>query len=166
MTKHILTQDELKSQLHYDPITGIFTRLTKAGSAMIGDVAGYMQDGYIKIRVGKKRQNLAHRLAWFYVHGFWPKKFIDHKNGIRDDNRLVNLREATKSQNQQNIKKANADNLSTGLLGASLHKPSGKYSSRISINGKNVNLGMFATAEEAHQNYLTTKRKHHEFCTI
>lgn len=56
-----------------------------------------------------------HRLAWFYVHGRWPTADIDHINGNRDDNRLCNLREATRQQNIQNSKRR-SDNRS-GIKG-------------------------------------------------
>ncbi len=91
----MLTQAELKAVLHYDPETGIFTRYghNKCGSKTY--------QGYIGIGI-KRKTYYAHRLAWLYMTGVWPSKEIDHKNRIRDDNRWVNLREATRSMQSRN----------------------------------------------------------------
>jgi hypothetical protein len=92
----MLTQTKLKEILHYDPITGKFTRYgnySKCGSKSY--------QGYILIGIGSKTY-YAHRLAWLYVTGEWPSKEIDHKNRIRDDNRWENLREADRSLQNRN----------------------------------------------------------------
>jgi hypothetical protein len=128
-----------------------------------GDVAGTVNNnGYRLIRVGDGRYR-AHRLAWLYTHGAWPTGEIDHINGIRDDNRLANLRDVTVSVNQQNRKRA-ASNGSTGLLGVSTAKA--RYRAAIALNGRTTYLGSFDTAEEAHAAYVTAKRELHEGCTL
>lgn len=112
----MLTQAKLKELLEYDPISGVFRRKINIGGAKIGDIAGTDNgDGYMKIRVAGKSYK-AHRLAWLYVMGRWPKNDIDHINGVRCDNRIINLREATRAENKQNTRKANSNNR-TGLLG-------------------------------------------------
>ncbi len=71
-----LTQEELHADLNYDPETGVFTRRFSRGRA--GEEAGTVNgSGYREIRVRTQRY-LAHRLAWFYVYGTWPKEQIDH----------------------------------------------------------------------------------------
>jgi hypothetical protein len=70
------------------------------------------------------------------------------------------------SGNMQNQCKARKDNKSTGLLGATFHKASGKYNAQIFVQGKNKHLGLFDTAEEAHTSYVEAKRKFHSTCTI
>jgi hypothetical protein len=99
-----LTQERLKELLHYDPETGIFTNLTqRGGHAKKGAVAGTKNSiGYVCIRIDYD-QYRAHRLAWLYVYGEFPEKFIDHMNEIRDDNRIINLRLATHQENLHNI---------------------------------------------------------------
>jgi hypothetical protein len=58
--------------------------------------------GYYTAKINGKSY-LVHRLAWLYVHGEFPKQDIDHKNRIRNDNRLCNLRSVSRTDNCQNI---------------------------------------------------------------
>ena len=103
MASPSLTQSQLKELLHYDPDTGIFTNLvTRNGRALIGDQAGYLRPtGYVIITLNYKRYR-AHRLAWLYMYGVWPKDQLDHINRVSHDNRIANLREVSNSENQQN----------------------------------------------------------------
>lgn len=98
-----LTQDQIKRILSYNPETGDFTWLERISiRIMPGRKAGSVNAvGYVSIGI-YGRDYLGHRLAWVYVHGRWPPNDIDHINGVRHDNRLCNLREATRSQNHQN----------------------------------------------------------------
>lgn len=108
---------------------------------------------------------LEHRLAWLYVTGTWPSDQIDHVNGIRDDNRIFNLREATGPENNGNQRQARSDN-KTGLLGVYWDKQHKKFSAKIMFSGKHKYLGYFPTAEEAHAAYIKAKRELHSHCTI
>lgn len=156
-----LTQSRLKELLHYDPETGVFVWRIPRGSAKTGDVAGCPHpEGYRKIMIDRKIY-LAHRLAWLYVHGAWPKDEIDHRNGVRADNRFTNLREATRAENGQNLK-IRADNTS-GFIGVSWYKPARKWQAHINLAGRNKNLGCFDTPEAAHAAYLAAKAEHHTF---
>lgn len=159
----MISQQQLKEQLHYDPESGKFTRLVAASNNVrVGDVAGQKYDGYVRIQVLGVRR-MAHCLAWFYMTGNYPTGEIDHRNGIRDDNRWGNLREGDHFINQQNIRRARSTS-TTGKLGVSRKK--NKFQSSIRVNGKKMHLGTFATADLAHQAYLSAKRKYHEGCTI
>ena len=109
---------------------------------------------------------LAHRLAWLYVYGVWPVGQVDHINHNRADNMIKNIRDTTSFGNQQNQIKANVRNKSTGLLGTSFHKGTGKYQAKIVCNGKQIYIGIFETAKEAHKAYLKTKRKLHTTNTL
>ena len=155
-----LSQSRLRSLLHYDPSTGVFTwKVAPTKSVKPGSVAGSKHgDGYIQMKVATK-SCMAHRLAWFYIYGVWPREQIDHINGDRADNRLCNLREATNAENSQNIK-ARTNN-TTGYLGVTLYKS--KYKAQIKVEGTNVHLGYYATPEQAHQAYLAAKAKLHKF---
>lgn len=162
----MLTQATLKEVLHYNPITGLLTWKVSRGKAKAGNIAGVLdiKNGYIKISVYGKSYS-AHRLAFLYIHGKFNKNEIDHINGIKNDNRLENLREVSHAENQQNRRKPNSIN-KTGYLGVSLYKKSNQFRAFICVNKINRHLGIFDTPEQAHEAYLNAKRKLHEGCTI
>ena len=160
-------EDRLKKALHYNPDTGVFIWINNNNSRVnAGMIAGSLNgSGYQIISIDAKRY-YSHRLAWLYVYGELPSCQIDHINGIRTDNRIINLREATNAKNQQNLKKCRANN-KIGLLGVDYFKYSKKkYRAQIMIDSKQKCLGYFETPEEAHEAYLDAKRKFHEFCTL
>ena len=148
MSAAILTQAVLKKTLLYSPSTGIFTWLNpKAYNIKAGSIAGGLDlEGYRIIRINGV-QHRSHRLAWFYVTGSFPVDDIDHINGVRDDNRIENLRVVTAQENQRNQKRRQ-DNTS-GVTGVSWCKRSNKWRSVIGNNGKNIYLGQFDILEEA-----------------
>ena len=143
-----LTVEYLRSILNYDPETGIFTwKISNSSRAKVGAVAGSLDgNGYLRLRL-QSRLYQAHRLAWFYMCGEWPKLNIDHINRNPSDNRLVNLRDVTQKQNLQNAGKR-SDNTS-GHPGVSWYKQRSKWRARIKHNQKNIHLGYFSTLEEA-----------------
>ena len=102
MTNEV-TVEELWERLEYDPLTGIFiwTSSSLNSPKVRGKVAGSLSHGRIVIRI-QGRSYLAHRLAWLMQTGSWPQEEIDHRNRKPADNRWVNLREATHSENQHN----------------------------------------------------------------
>ena len=158
----MLTQENLKKMLHYDTDTGVFTRLVRTSSrTKIGDIAGYLKsDGYRLIMVDGKNY-YAHRLAFFYMTGDWPVADIDHRNGVRDDNRWDNLREATRTENHQN-RVMRSDNTS-GFIGVDWHRQRGKWRAEIAVAGRRKSLGYFPTPEEAHAAYCAAKVEFHTF---
>ena len=152
----MITAEELREQLDYDPETGVFTRrVTMSNRIKIGDVAGSLSDeGYLRFRVGNKIYS-AHRLAWLYVYGVWPMKDIDHVNGARNDNRIANLREATRAENVQNAKKRSGARCR--LKGVHMRKH--RFCAQIKVNKKSVFLGIYDTEEEAHAAYVAAAEK-------
>lgn len=160
-----LTAERLREVLDYDPETGVFTRLVwtsncvRVGDAVRGCPDG---DGYLRIRVDKASYQ-SHRLAWLWVHGEWPVYQIDHINGVKHDNRLINLRDVTQSVNTQNLKRARANNASS-LLGVApdYHR----WKSQITADGVTFHLGTFDTPEEAHRAYIGAKRLLHPGNTL
>lgn len=165
MAAAILTADRLRTLLHYDPATGYFTRLVSiAANAMAGTMPGTTHNGYVTIAVDGKRYR-AHRLAWLYVHGEWPAHQIDHINGVRDDNRIANLRDVPSATNSENHREARSGS-GSGLLGAYWCADKGCYKACIRVAGKLKFLKNCETADEAHAIYLEAKRKLHAGCTI
>lgn len=156
-----LTAARLRELLHYDPETGVFTNRVVRPRTVLGAVAGgHDSYGYITISVDVRRY-LAHRLAWLYVYGEWPSKNLDHINGVRDDNRIANLREATQAQNLQN--RAAASIGRSGVLGVGWDSSRKKWVASIKHQGKARHLGRFSTVEGAQAAYLAAKAQLHTF---
>lgn len=113
--------------------------------------------GYLVATVDGKQYKV-HRLIWLYVYGKWPDNQIDHANRVKTDNRITNLRDSTIAQNRQNrVRKPNAVGL-TGVYASSKNR----FCASIKCNGKKYNLGNFETAKQAHDAYLSAKRKLHK----
>lgn len=153
MSAHIvprpeLTAEHLRSVLHYEPETGIFTRkIGSANQVKAGDIAGSPDGhGYLQIRL-QRRLHQAHRLAWLYIHGSWPTDQIDHINRNRSDNRIANLRDVSSRQNLQNAGKRS--NNTSGCPGVSWYKQNSKWVAQITHNYKHTHLGYFTDIEEA-----------------
>lgn len=140
----MITQQELKSMFSYDPDTGLLTRLIRTSSrAEKGGVCGWNNGhGYLSVCINKKSY-LIHRLAWLYVFGEFPKNYIDHENGIRDDNRICNLRDVTMAENNKNmrIRKTNT----SGIIGVCWDKRDATWLVRIS----SIYIGVFKDKFEA-----------------
>lgn len=147
-----ITAQELRALLDYDPETGVFTWRARAKNSgafntnFAGKIAGNNNSGYWQIEIFGKAYK-AHRLAWLYAHGEWPKFELDHENLNKIDNRIKNLRPATRSQNEMN-KKVRSDSRS-GQKGVWLHKRLGRWTSQIVLNGKRRHLGLFDSIEDA-----------------
>jgi hypothetical protein len=157
-----ITHEELKERLEYNPETGIFTWKRKTNrKSEIGSPAGSLIKGYIQIEMDRVSYR-AHRLAWFWMTGQWPRRILDHKNRIRNDNRWENLREVTNSQNGQNAK-TNIRNVS-GTKGVCRHKHRGTWEAKVTINGRSFRQ-YFQTKEEAEEAVKIKRAElHGEFC--
>lgn len=141
-----------KKALEYDPKTGFFLWKEPGIKRMVGVVAGTERgNGYWSISVNKSVR-YAHRAAFAWVNGRWPKGQIDHINGNKKDNRIANLREATSQQNTANSKRR-SDNTS-GFKGVRKARLPGKWWAYIYVNGKDIYLGTYESPESAHQAYL------------
>lgn len=152
-----LTAERLRELLNYDPETGVFTwRVRPVNSVHVGDIAGNDDgNGYLRMKISYASHSM-HRLAWLYAYGVWPDGEIDHINGIRSDNRLVNLRVVSRTGNVQNRHKTWGK---SGFMG--VYANFGKWRAAIQVNGKLISLGNFDTPEEASAAYLAAKRIHH-----
>lgn len=168
----------LRTLIAYDCETGNLTWIgPEYGSGNVRRLCGKKQgtphhSGYLYVRLGEryfgKRSILAHRMAWALHYGEWPRDDIDHVNGDKSDNRIANLRAATRRQNKYNSKRRR-DN-TTGFKGvgrASKANRSKPFCAQIMVKGKRYNLGFYATAEEAHEAYgLAARKLHGEFARV
>lgn len=154
-----LTQERLQALVHYDPETGIFTRRVTGGGSYAGSEAGARHiKGYISVSI-KAKVYLAHRLAWFYMTGTWPISQIDHRDTDKANNRWRNLRLATNGQNHWN--RGPQANNTSGLKGICLDKRNGRWVARIGVDGRQIHIGKYDTAPEAHAAYAAAARKYH-----
>ena len=113
------------------------------------EAGNFRVDGYRKLKFCGK-QYLVHRVAWLLHYGSWPLGDVDHIDGNPSNNKLENLRDVSHSINLQNRKSATTKN-KTGFLG--VVKRRNKYAAHIHKDGRQVYLGLFSTAELAHQAY-------------
>ncbi|EKF8823756.1 DUF1133 family protein [Cronobacter sakazakii] len=134
---------KLREALYYNPETGNFSSRNHAGIRIRCLIAN---NGYIFVSWRGKKY-AAHRLAWFYYHGKWPKEDIDHINGNPSDNSIRNLREATRAQNSHNRRLGK--NNTSGLRCVAKNRVNGKYSVRIWRFGQCFSLGEYADKVEA-----------------
>lgn len=144
----MLTQAKLKELLYYDPVTGVFTWLASRSGVKAGDTAGSIDktDGYRQIRINLTSYR-AHRLAWLYVHGYFPEHGLDHRDRTRDHDWIDNLREVSQQCNLRNagIRKDNT----SGVKGVNWYKRGGKWRAQITINSKQNHLGYYNCFDEA-----------------
>jgi hypothetical protein len=147
------TEDKIKLAIEkgftYDPSTG---NIYGSSGKLIINKSGR---GYIYPTIWFERkihQFFGHTFAWYVTYGKMPDSQIDHINGIKDDNRISNLRDVTNQQNHFNKTKSK---------GYYWREDSKKWQSQIGIDGKTIYLGSFYTEEEAHQSYLDAKKLYH-----
>ena len=164
----MITQSELKEALSYDKLTGqfIWKKLSpRAFSIRVGDTAGSQSvQGYWRIRINGKLYT-AHRLAWLYCYGQFPDCEIDHINGDKSDNRLCNLRIATKKQNQENVTER-IDNKS-GCRGVFWNTGQQKWTAQVGHCGKRHHIGYFDVLDDAVKAVKEARNKlftHHLTC--
>tara|TARA_R110002020_G_scaffold125388_3_gene282597 strand:- start:282 stop:800 length:519 start_codon:yes stop_codon:yes gene_type:complete len=152
--------DLCNEKLKYNPESGHLKWITRPrGRSKTASLdAGHLNKlGYIEVRV-KQTLYLAHRLAYLIHYGNLPK-YIDHINGIKNDNRIINLRSCTNQENLRNqkIKKSNT----SGYKGVSWHKAMKKWSVRITTDKHYKFIGNFTCRHEAARAYNDAAIKHH-----
>jgi len=167
MAAEMITQKELRELFQYDPETGVFKRLVgRSHNAPKGAIAGSQardsrkpDSFYLRIKINRRLYK-AHRLAWLYMTGEFPKDEIDHIDGNSLNNSFANLREATRTQNMQNCRRTNK----YGFQGVSPRNS--KWVAVLSVNKKPFYLGVYSTPQAAHAAYIKAKRQLHEFNTL
>lgn len=154
------TPDVLRSLLDYDQETGVLTwkprpaamfRPGNQGAEVNAATwntryagkpafAAVTSDGYLYGGVFG-RLHKAHRVCWAIHHGEWPAEDIDHINGVRDDNRITNLRAVSRAENARNKKRSPKN--TSGATGVYWHNPTGKWLAHIGADGSKKHLGLF-----------------------
>ncbi|MGU3475677.1 HNH endonuclease signature motif containing protein [Methylobacterium sp. D48H] len=165
--KRDLSAAYVRSRLEYDPESGVFTwRLRRVrrqydaswNTRFAEKVAGSLdKDGYVTISLRGKHYR-AHQLAWLYVTGVWPPHELDHRDRDKSNNRFLNLRPATKSQNAVNTAAPRSNR--SGRKGVIWQAHARKWRARIKINGRTIHLGYFAQIEEAAHAYREAANRH------
>ena len=152
-TQH-LTAETARRVFNYDPETGLLTWAVDVGCKIkSGSEAGSLNTkGYRQVKYQYITYK-AHRIAWLIWFGAFPENETDHINGIKTDNRIVNLRAVTTRENQCNQKRHRAGK----LAGATKH--GNKWKSYIYIKGKHKHLGMYDKEEQAHAAYIAAKAR-------
>jgi len=141
----MLTQKELKRYLRYNAKSGVFQWIV--GPNKHKEFAGTVNSlGYVVITINSNRY-LAHRLAYLYEFGEFPSENIDHINRVRSDNRMLNLREFTQSQNMRNAKMLR--NNMSGVTGVYFDSARNRWVSQIKIKNKNILCGRYIKKTDA-----------------
>lgn len=156
----MLSIDEIKRLLTYNPDDGSFVwNIDISSRAMKGCIAGTLVNGYLCITIKNNRYQ-AHQLAYAITKGEWPDSLIDHKDCDTSNNRWLNLRKATNSQNAYNSTISSRN--TTGIKGVSFDKSRGLYRARIDVDGKAIRLGRFDTLEQAELVIIEARRLYHK----
>lgn len=151
----MLTQEILREHFRYEPETGhlFWAKPDSKNRRNLIDPIGFRdKDGYLVTCTslgGKPKNYRVHRLVWVYVHG-QITNHIDHINGIRDDNRLCNLREVTHQQNMMNRVRHKSKSAFRGIYAYGNKRG---WVAQISVNGRMKHIGCYKTPEEASAAY-------------
>lgn len=113
-----------------------------------------MSHGYVEIQFNGRRYT-CHRLAWWWVHGEWVKE-VDHRNLVRSDNRIDNLRSATHSMNLANA----GPRKGRALKGVYPFRKTGRWVAKIKCNYKPIHLGVFDDEQDAARAYDAAAVRH------
>ena len=140
---------KIEDQVTCDFKTGELTWLVRNSNRVkIGDIAGDKKPnscGYKQIQINNKCYKV-HRIIWYLKYKIWPNE-IDHINGVRDDNRLINLRNVSSQQNSRNVKQSKRN--TSGTVGVYWHKRDNLWEAKIKVNNNLINLGSYPTKQEA-----------------
>jgi len=144
----MIDQETIKKLFHYDAESGML--LWRKGNNR--NVKPWQEakssngHGYYNVKIDGKSY-LVHRLIWLYVYGNFPKEDIDHKNRIKNDNRLCNLRDVSRTDNCQNISLPNHNK--SGHIGVSWFKSHNCWTVYVKVDKKNKWLGNYKNLDDA-----------------
>ena len=179
LPKPLPTIEYLRECFDYDPGTGELrwimrprshfssnSRWKHFGEVFVGRVAGRLNSrGYRRVTItldGSRYDLGRYSIAWAMVKGEWPLNGLDHRNRVRGDDRLGNLREATPREQNQN--RGLQLNSTSGFMGVS--RRGNKWEAQIMVDGRGYYLGRFPTPEAASAAYLEAKKRYHLYQPI
>lgn len=140
-----MIEKRIRAAFTYNPDSGVLKwKTSPCNGVAAGTVAGCLSYAGYQIVEFENKRHYAHRLIWVVHYGRWPAKSIDHINGIKSDNRLCNLREASPAENAWNR---------TGVRGYAWCKLTKRWRVRMRVNGRVIDLGRFDTEAEARAAY-------------
>jgi hypothetical protein len=152
--------DNLQSRFHelFAYADGKLVRKVSVGASKAGSIVSYKEpNGYLRVRIDGKRYTV-HQVVFCMQYGYIPK-MLDHINGIKDDNRIENLRVATPSENGYNTKIKSSN--TTGVKNVQYIKHMDKYQVRLRINKQNTVIGHFKDLELAELVAMEARHKYH-----
>lgn len=167
MTRNILDQIEVKHYFNYDNVQGKLINNFSRGNSKIGKTAGRTDsNGYRRLSVNNKFYS-EHVLIWIYHYGIIPEHLeVDHINGIRDDNRIHNLRLIPHVWNMQNQKITIGRKSYSDIPGVIYEKRSNKFRIRLMIDDVYRSFGSFDDVKEAEKKCIELRRIHYPGNTI
>ena len=155
-----LTDKEISESFEYDAETGFIYTII-CGERVRKEIRSTFKHGtntHYLITCHRANRFLSHRLAWFLYHRKWPENHIDHINQDGCDNRIVNLRDVSRSENLKNARRSK--NNKSGVTGVSWHKTAKKWHAQISVNNVVTHLGLFKEIEDAAAARREAEKKH------
>ena len=143
-----ITQEQVRHAFDYDPLTGVLKWKNPVHHRVwVGKICRSPgKKGYYRVQFVGKLWHV-HRIIFLYMKGRFPNSDLDHINGIVNDNRWVNLREATASENRFNSRRYR--NNTSGFKGVAWCKQKNKWRGRVKVEGKEYHAGFFDDIHEA-----------------
>jgi hypothetical protein len=165
MIKNHITYERANQLLRYDPETGkLFWKVRKKGGKGFGGEAGYLNKsiGYMYVGIDNYRC-LVHRIIWLLHYGYAPDCQIDHINRDRADNRIENLRLATRNESDNHQNRSLPSNNKSGVIGVSWHKAARKWCVEIWVDKVKHYIGLFENFEDAVIARKAAESRYHTF---
>lgn len=149
----------IKEHLTYCAETGHLNWIAgQKSKSLVSTRAGTVfSTGYRLVCVQRVRYQCS-RVAWLLHTGSWPDLLLDHINGDTDDNRIENLRQATRQQNSHNLRTRPGV---SGVKGVVYSKRDKAWNARCKVNGKLYDIGFFKDPQLAEQAVRAFREKHH-----
>jgi hypothetical protein len=156
----MIDQETVKKLFHYDAESGMLLWRNSNGRNVKPwqEAKALNGHGYYTVKINGTSYSV-HRLIWLYVYGSFPNKYIDHKNRVRSDNRLCNLRDVNSTDNAQNISLPSHNK--SGHIGVSWIKSHNCWTVFVKVNKKNNWLGYYKNLDDAVATRKAGEKQHY-----